>query len=113
MNEEKNLDAMNNEEMHDHDHDHEEELDTIVLTLEDGSELECGILGVFEVEGYDSDYIALVSEEDNEIMIYKYEEINEEEANLDVIEDDDEYESAKATFESLFVVDEDEDEGEE
>ncbi|MFR2370699.1 MAG: hypothetical protein ACLS8T_23885 [Anaerobutyricum sp.] len=61
-----------NEEMYD------EELDTIVLTLEDGGEIEWN-LGVFEVEGYDSDYIALVSEDDNEIMIYKYEEINEEE----------------------------------
>ncbi|MDU5922434.1 MAG: DUF1292 domain-containing protein [Finegoldia magna] len=47
--------------------------------------------------------MALVSEDDNEIMIYKYEEINEEEANLDVIEDDAEYEKAKETFESLFV----------
>lgn len=94
MSDERNLE---NEEMY------EEELDTIVLTLEDGGEIECGILGVFEVEGYDSDYIALVSEDDNEIMIYKYEEINEEEANLDVIEDDSEYEKAKETFESLFV----------
>ena len=99
MSDERNLENEElNEEMYD-----EGELDTIVLTLEDGGEIECGILGVFEVEGYDSDYIALVSEEDNEIMIYKYEEINEEEANLDVIEDDAEYEKAKETFESLFV----------
>ena len=99
MSDERNLENEElNEEMYD-----EEELDTIVLKLEDGGEIECGILGVFEVEGYDSDYIALVSEDDNEIMIYKYEEINEEEANLDVIEDDAEYEKAKETFESLFV----------
>ena len=58
MSDERNLE---NEEMYE-----EEELDTIVLTLEDGGEIECGILGVFEVEGYDSDYIALVSEDDNE-----------------------------------------------
>lgn len=106
MSDERNLENEElNEEMYD-----EEELDTIVLTLEDCGEIECGILGVFEVEGYDSDYIALVSEDDNEIMIYKYEEINEEEANLDVIEDDAEYEKAKETFESLFVDFEGEDE---
>lgn len=106
MSDERNLENEElNEEMYD-----EEELDTIVLILEDGGEIECGILGVFEVEGYDSDYIALVSEDDNEIMIYKYEEINEEEANLDVIEDDAEYEKAKETFESLFVDFEGEDE---
>ncbi|WP_297810902.1 DUF1292 domain-containing protein [uncultured Finegoldia sp.] len=103
MCDEKNLE---NEEMH----EHEEELDTLVLTLEDGEEMECGILGVFEVEGYESDYIALVSEDDKEIMIYKYEEINDDEANLDVIEDDDEYEKAKQTFEEIFVDFEGEDE---
>ena len=54
MSDERNLENEElNEEMYD-----EEELDTIVLTLEDGGEIECGILGVFEVEGYDSDYIA-------------------------------------------------------
>ena len=52
MSDERNLE---NEEMYE-----EEELDTIVLTLEDGGEIECGILGVFEVEGYDSDYICLL-----------------------------------------------------
>ena len=34
---------------HEHDHEHEEmELETMFLTLEDDTELECGILGVFE-----------------------------------------------------------------
>lgn len=79
-----------------------EELDTVVLTLEDNSEIECGILGVFEVDGRDGSYIALVDDE-NEIILYRYEELGEEEADLQVIEDDQEYEEVKDTFEKLFV----------
>lgn len=80
-----------------------EELGTVVLTSEDGGGIECGILGVFGVGRYDSDYIAPVSENDNEIMIYKCEEINKGEADLNVIEDDAKHERTKETFEFLFV----------
>ena len=40
-----------------HDHDHEG-IDIIYLTLEDDSELECEVLGIFSVE--DKEYIALL-----------------------------------------------------
>lgn len=48
-----------------HDHEHEEDvmdLETMFLTLDDDTEMECGILGVFEVEGLEGkEYIALAS----------------------------------------------------
>ena len=62
---------------HDHDHDHEE-MEVIVLTLDDNTELECGILGVFEVPGEDNEYIALVSLDDNQELLYRYIEDEEE-----------------------------------
>ena len=47
---------------HEHDHDHEdcccEDADMIYLTLDDDTELECQILGVFEVG--EQEYIALL-----------------------------------------------------
>ena len=52
-------------------------MDIIHLTLEDDSELECSILGTFEVA--DKEYIALVpldSEEAyaDQVLLYRYEE---------------------------------------
>lgn len=97
------------EEVEDIDEDLLEELDTVVLTLEDDSEIECGILGIFETEGTGKSYIALVDDE-NEIILYRYEELGEDEIDLQVIEDDQEYELVTKTFEELFVEDEEEDE---
>ena len=44
---------------HEHDHEHEhEEMDVITLTLEDDSELDCAVIGIFPFE--EKDYIALL-----------------------------------------------------
>mgnify|MGYP001123789316 FL=1 len=56
---------------HDHDdHVHEEmEMETLTLTLDDDTEMECGILGVFAVDGIaDKEYIALLPLEDETCM---------------------------------------------
>lgn len=93
-----------------HDHDHEEGYQTITLTLEDDSEMVCIVLGIFECEG--NEYIALLPEyeEDGEdVFIYKYKEINEEEVELDTIESEEEFEKVSKTFEEIFD-DEDEEE---
>ncbi len=111
---------MSNEEkkLHEHDencdcgcdHDHEEEgYETITLTLDDDSEMVCIVLGIFECEG--NDYIALLpeDEEDGEdVFIYKYKEVNEEEVELDVIESEEEFEKASKTFEEIFDDEEEE-----
>lgn len=111
---------MSNEEkkLHEHDencdcgceHDHEEEgYETITLTLDDDSEMVCIVLGIFECEG--KDYIALLpeDEEDGEdVFIYKYKEVNEEEVELDVIESEEEFEKVSKTFEEIFDDEEEE-----
>lgn len=93
---------------HDHDcgHDHTEEgLDSIVLTLEDDTELECGVLGIFEVSEEDRDYIALVSMEDEQVLLYRYMEDEEdpEVFSLESIETDEEFEHVAAVFHELFI----------
>ena len=111
---------MSNEEkkLHEHDencdcgcdHDHEEEgYETITLTLDDDSEMVCIVLGIFECEG--NDYIALLpeNEEDGEdVFIYKYKEVNEEEVELDVIESEEKFEKVSKTFEEIFDDEEEE-----
>lgn len=87
----------------DHDHDHEEmELETMFLTLDDDTELECGILGVFEVEGIDGkEFIALLPLEDETVLLYEYKEIGEE-IELNVIEEDELFDKVSAAFNELF-----------
>ena len=97
---------------HDHDHDMEElneELDTITLTLDDDTELQCSILGVFDVEGIeDKEYIALLPEDDETVLIYQYKELENDEIELLAIEDDDEFDKVSAAFDSLFDEEEEE-----
>lgn len=88
-----------------HDHDHEEDvmdLETMFLTLDDDTEVECGILGIFSVEGLEGkEYIALLPLEDDTVLLYEYKEVGEE-IQLDVIEDDDEFDKVSAAFDELF-----------
>lgn len=89
-----------------HDHDGEElELETMFLTLDDDTEVECGILGVFEVEG--KEYIALLPLEDDTVLLYQYQEEGDD-IQLDVIEDDDEFEKVSNAFYDLYESDEEE-----
>ncbi|MGI5949102.1 DUF1292 domain-containing protein [Peptoniphilus sp.] len=88
---------------HDHDHDHEEGYQTITLTLDDDSELVCIVIGIFECDG--EEYIALVPEDEedgDEVYLYKYKELSEEEVQLDVIESDEEFERVSDMFDEIF-----------
>lgn len=84
-----------------HDHEHEEDvmdLETMFLTLDDDTEMECGILGVFEVEGLEGkEYIALLPLEDETVLLYEYKEVGDE-IELNVIEDDDEFDKVSNAF---------------
>lgn len=88
---------------HDHEHDH------IILTLEDNTEIECHVLGIFEVE--DVEYIALVPIGEEEVFLYRYEE-TEDGMELLNIEDDEEFKIVSEAFYELFSEDESEDEEE-
>lgn len=95
---------------HDHDHDEfEEEYDVMVITLDDGKEMECAVLGVFDLE--DKDYIALVPvhEEDGvDAFIYQYTEIDDENVDLKVIEDEGEFDKVAAEFMRLMDMEDEE-----
>lgn len=103
-----------NKHVHNHDHDHEhdhddEEMEIITLTLEDGTELECAVMGIFEVE--DKEYIALLpigdDEEEEDILLYEYQEISDEEFELALIEEEEEFELVSEAFYALYTDEDD------
>lgn len=72
----------------------EMEKDIITLEFEEGPEVECEVVGVFEMKG--QEYIALVAvdsmeEDESEVFIYRYKEISEDEFEMDDITDDEEF----------------------
>ena len=81
----------------------EEEM-TVTLDLDDGTQLECVVLTIFEAGG--KDYIALLpldgaESEEGEVYLYRYLEDEEGNPSLDNIEDDAEYEIAEEAFDEL------------
>lgn len=79
---------------HDHDHDHA----SITLTLEDDSEINCHVLGNFDVA--DKEYIALLPEDSDEVLLYRYKEDGDD-VDIENIDDDDEFEAVSAVFQEI------------
>lgn len=79
-------------------HSHEETA-KMWLTLDDGKEIECDVIGVFEVE--EKEYIALLPVGEEDAFIYTFEE-SAEGPILDQIESDEEYEKVSKAFLELF-----------
>jgi uncharacterized protein YrzB (UPF0473 family) len=83
--------------------DHEFEHDSITLSLDDGTELNCIVLEIFTVD--DKEYIALQpeegEEEDDNVFLYRYIQENDDEPQLLNIDDDDEFEAVADAFEEL------------
>lgn len=80
--------------------------DTMTLDLDDGGKLECIVLNVFSVNN--REYIALLPmndeghvEEDAQIFLYRFEELGDDEVNLETIEDDDEFELVSDYFDEM------------
>lgn len=105
------------EHNHDHEcgcgcgcgHDHEHEEMTVTLTLDDGSELECAVLTIFPVE--EKQYIALLpleqpEEEQGEVFLYQFRELEDGELELLNIEDDEEYEKVADAFDEFLDAEE-------
>lgn len=78
-------------------HSHEG-VEMLYLSLNDGKELACQVLGIFEVEN--KEYIALLPEGGEDVFLYGFEE-TEEGPLLSQIESDEEYEMVSETFLSL------------
>ena len=89
-----------------HDHNHED-MEVMYLTLDDDTELECEVLGIFEVE--DKEYIALLPLEEEEVLLYEYVELEDEDFDLLPIEDEKEFELISEAFTALYSDDEYED----
>ena len=87
-----NPDAENDEEM------------TVTLTLDDGTELECVVLTIFEAG--EKEYIALLpldgrEAEDGEVYLYRYVEDINGTPDLENIDSDEEYEIVADAFDEL------------
>ncbi|WP_310604637.1 DUF1292 domain-containing protein [Anaerosporobacter sp.] len=83
----------------------EEDHSTVTLTLDDGTEIECLVLTIFPVNG--NDYIALlpIEEADNddegEVFLYRFNQLENDEIELLNIENDDEYEAVADAFDQF------------
>ena len=79
---------------------YEDEAEYITLEFEDGKVIECEIMGIFDYK--DKEYIALLPDDGtDDVFIYGYKEISDEEFDLIDIEDDAEFEAAAAEFDRL------------
>lgn len=92
---------------------------TITLTLEDDTEVDCAVVAIYPVE--DNMYMALVPLEEvgdistEEVFIYRYipSEDESDEVTLETIESDEEYDKAAEAFEEIIAELDDEDDDEE
>ena len=82
-----------------------EETEVITLEFDDGVEVECEIMGVFDYEG--KEYIALIPDDgSDDVYIYGYKEVGDAEFELVDIEDDAEFEKVVAEFDKIVAVEE-------
>lgn len=82
-----------------------EEADVITLEFDDGAEVECEIMGVFDYNG--KEYIALIPDDGtDDVYIYGYKEVGEDEFELVDIEDDAEFEAVVAEFDKIMMEEE-------
>lgn len=83
-------------------YEEEEGRDTVTLTLEDDTELECMVVTA-DLEADGRGYIALlplegIESEEGEVYLYRFEESEDGEPILENIESDEEYEAASDAF---------------
>lgn len=103
MEDNKNLDCCCG---HDHEHDedcccgHDHDVQYMTLQTEDGQEMKCAVIGIFEVEEIEGkEYIVLVPEDSEEALIYQYiEKDGEEGFEITNIESDEEFEIVENAF---------------
>ena len=81
------------------------ETDVITLEFDDGAEVECEIMGVFDYNG--KEYIALIPDDGtDDVYIYGYKEVGDDEFELVDIEDDAEFEAVVAEFDKIMMEEE-------
>lgn len=111
-------------DLHEHEHDncgcgcdHDHDVQYMTLQTEDGQELKCIVIGIFDVEEIKGkEYIALVPEDSDEALIYEYIVTEGSDGfELNNIESDEEFEIVENAFMEMLddEYDEDIDEDEE
>ena len=79
-----------------------DEAEFITLEYDDGTVVECEIMGIFDVEG--KDYIALIPDDgSDDVYIYAYEEKENDEFEILDIEDDALFERVAAEFDAIMA----------
>lgn len=87
---------------HDHDHSHEhhdhehQAHDIVTLELEDGTELSCPVMDLFDVD--EKTYIALLHPIEETVLIYQFFDYEDGSIELTTIEDDAEYAAVSKAF---------------
>ena len=77
-----------------------DEVDVITLQFEGGEDVECEIMGVFDYNG--KEYIALIPlDGTDDVYIYGYQEVGEDEFEILEIEDDAEFEAVVREFDAI------------
>ena len=83
----------------------DDDAEYITLQFDDSEDIECEILGIFDFE--EKEYIALLPQDgSDDVYIYEYKEIDDEELDLIDIEDDALFERVAAEFELLSLEEE-------
>ena len=83
----------------------EEEEDIITLEFDDDTAVDCVVMGTFEAAG--KEYIALAPEDGtDDVYIYGYKQINDDEFEILDIEDDAEFDVAAAEFDAIMAEEE-------
>ena len=80
----------------------QDEADIITLEFDDGVDLECEIMGIFDYDG--KDYIALIPLDDSDdVYIYGYNEVGEDEFEIVDILDDELFEKVVKEFDAIMA----------
>lgn len=93
---------MNQENMQPEDELQEDYVD---MVLDDGTELRCDVVAIFPVNG--QQYIALLPDkvlegyEEDEVFLYRYTDMGNDDIELGQIESDEEYEMVADAFDEL------------
>ncbi len=77
----------------------EHEHQSVTLTLEDDTELECPIIDAFEIN--EQGYIALLHPIDETVLLYRFADNEDETIDIETIEEDDEFNLVSKTYLSL------------
>ena len=78
------------------------EEDIITLEFDDGEDIECEIMGIFDYDG--SEYIALIPLDDSDdVYIYGYREVGEDAFEIVDILDDELFEKVVGEFEAIMA----------